>query len=50
MKTICAYCGAIIKDGLEEVVSHGICKPCAEEVEKQIEAQEDEDEQARHKR
>jgi len=41
MKTICAWCGTVLGDdpdlhvtlGELELVSHGICDPCAEQVE-----------------
>lgn len=29
MKTVCAWCSAIIHDGPPEPVSHGICRSCA---------------------
>ena len=45
MKIICAWCGAIIKDGTEEIVSHGICRPCEDKACAEIKG-EDEDEQA----
>jgi hypothetical protein len=28
MKTICAWCGKVIKDGPEKTVSHGVCEDC----------------------
>lgn len=30
LKTVCAWCEAVIREG-EEPVSHGICKTCADE-------------------
>lgn len=29
MKTVCAWCGLILKDGPPAPVSEGICHPCA---------------------
>lgn len=31
MKTICAWCGEVLRDG-DGPVSHGICGPCADRV------------------
>jgi hypothetical protein len=28
MRTLCAWCGKVIKDGPEKTVSHGICEDC----------------------
>lgn len=28
LKTVCAWCGVLIREGAEPV-SHGICRPCA---------------------
>jgi len=30
MKTVCAWCGKILKDGAPLPVSHGICDKCLE--------------------
>lgn len=30
-KVVCAWCGAVLKDG-EEPISHGICELCSEKV------------------
>lgn len=32
IKTVCAWCGAVIHDGPGVPVSHGICAPCRERV------------------
>ena len=32
MRVICAWCGKVIKKGDGDVVSHGICAACAEQV------------------
>jgi hypothetical protein len=31
MKILCAWCGAVIReeDGIEALISHGICQACA---------------------
>ena len=28
MKTVCCICGKVLKDGPDELVSHGHCQPC----------------------
>jgi len=28
MRVVCAWCGAVLSDGTEGRVSHGICEPC----------------------
>ena len=40
MKTICAYCKALIKDDdkPDKQVSHGLCKPCAVVENKKLDA------------
>ena len=30
VKTVCAWCGKVMKEGPEGRVSHGICKECFE--------------------
>ncbi len=32
IKTVCAWCGTVLKDGPGVPVSHGICQPCAASV------------------
>ena len=31
MKVVCCVCKAVIRDGSDEKISHGYCKPCAAE-------------------
>ena len=40
MKTVCAWCGVIVKEGPEEFISHGICERCREKVLAQITSEE----------
>ena len=30
MKTICAWCGKLLKDGPDKPVSHGMCRECSD--------------------
>ena len=32
VKIICAWCGKILCDGDEEIISHGICQECEEKL------------------
>ncbi len=32
MKTICAWCQCVIREGPEQPVSHGVCKRCAKRI------------------
>lgn len=33
MKTICQFCGAVIREGSDDRISHGICDECAKPLE-----------------